>query len=329
MKFTESLKVYSNKLKTFIAKSFYHFKELTRKYIIPFLLCYLIGLILVYFASISVNPIISSLMINLAASLFLIPLIFLIYTTYNDFLMRDSTTLISKILDEKVAEIFLRYLFFSSHFYSSYQDFSNYDPDFESSLSKDENMIKTEILNVTYGGYFIFSDFDRYDGEVEKILDSIAIHKYIGVREIAILHDFISNYREFLECFRLINIDAIIPEGSILNLQILESKNSVDDANEPVYDISDETNKTFYTTKYRFFDHNILASTYHLSEEKAGEIAGAIHKTYKNIIKWYALRGVDPIKYVNYFVIAGRLFPNSAFLINTHFDKNVSIKGRS
>lgn len=303
-------------------------KYLLYEIVIKYLLCYVLsGLTLVFSLNLTSN-ILQTVMLNIASSLMSLPVVFIAYDLYKKVLTHKTTKIINKNVEKEIKNIFLRFLYFVELFYYD-MDMTIINPyDIDKGSKRSKNEIFKRLSEHEHPGFFIFSNFDEYDKYIDELIDSNKISKYVSIKELSILQEFISEYRNLKEIFSWITSDDFIRFQKINNLEILISEYTKSiKSNNTFYDIIeciDGVNKIVYTTSYMLFDEEVLSHNYKLSGNKAEEIAETIYKLYICINKWKKARNIDKLTFENGLTSFGRLYLNNSITFNSHMKKNVA-----
>ncbi|WP_010245366.1 hypothetical protein [Acetivibrio cellulolyticus] len=308
-------------------------KYLFIEVIVKYLLCYVIAA-LSYVVAINVEDLhIQTVIINVASSLISLPLVFIVYDLYQKILMYKSTKLISQVVDKYIGDIFLKFIYFTTHFYNEFNPkLDEKMEDLDGQLDKNKDTIFNALSNNEHHGYFLFSIFDDFNGSIEELLDSNRISKYISTREFSILQEFINDYIDLKGCFNWITEKDFIKYKKIINVKLSESKfTKSSNSSETFYDaIFSEDNKktvTYYTAKFKLFDENALVYKYKLSGNKAKDISNLLYKLYNDIKRWKKIRGIEKITFDNALISCGRLYLDDSITFNSHMNQNISIHG--
>lgn len=317
-----------NKIRYTLSKGFkYIFKEV----IIKFLLCYLISVLLLVIASKINDGLVKTIIINIASSLISIPIVFIVYDLYKKLLIIKSTKLINETVDEDISHIFLRFLYFTTLFYneidSNQQDLS----ELNDILRKDKERIFSDLSSNKHHGYFIFSIFDDFAIDIDNVLESNKIIKFIGSQEISALQEFINDFNKLKMCFSVISDNDFIKYQKLPNTHMrISNYTNSSDKSITFYDIfkrNEDSKTTYYCAKYRIYEEEPLMNTYKLSGNKAKELSIVLHDLYKDIQKWMRIRGMKELAYDHGIVSCGRLYLDNNITMNSHMSQNVSIHG--
>lgn len=313
------------KIKSFLA---YILKEIFVKY----LLCYILAIVTF------VTPCFFTLpqkgedwLISLSVSLISVPLVFVIYTLYNNALNRKSQIKVSYNLEKEINDIFSRYVFFTQYFYHKLEDDITCEEDeINKCLMYNYDEIFRLISDNILSGVFLFSEFDAYDEYIFDLINRPIITKYADTKEIALLFDFINAYNELVRTFYVISETDFIPCGKYTNLDIQESQFATNSQGEQFYDaiwiLDEDKFSSFYSAMYPLFEKDKLILKLKVSGNKAKEIAELIHTTYACIRNWLNYRNKSSLDYANAMSIHGRMYLDCNLRINNFMEKNFTMK---
>ncbi len=305
----------------------YFFQEI----IIKYLICYIIAVLGYIIAVKSSSTHFQVIILNISSSLISLPIVFIVYDLYSLLLMHKSTKLIYEEVDKEISNIFLKFIYFSTHFYNEFNPKSDKPyADLNEVLNYNKDQIFGYISENKHHGYFIFSSFDNFDENIEEVLSSNRISKYLKTKEISKLQEFSNDYRKFKQSFSFISDNDFIQCNKIENTAIDKSKFIVSlDTDDVFYDIKymGEVINPYYSAKYAIFDQNTLLYKYKLSGNKAKELAHLIYKLYEDINKWKKLRFISKLNFDNALVSLGRLYLDDNLVINAHMDNAVVVRG--
>ncbi|WP_434752278.1 hypothetical protein [Paenibacillus amylolyticus] len=274
------------------------------------------------------------LLINVASSLVSLPLVFVFYDLYKSALSFKSTKLVNEVIEKNINNIFLKFTFFTTHFYnefSSENKINAYDLDDE--LKKNEEDIFKNISSNIHHGYFIFSIFDDFSRDINDVLNSNSNIRWINLQELSVLQQFINDYMKLKRCFSWITKDDFIKYVELKNITIKESGfASSTNEDEIYYDIKlmikpDKT-VTYYSSKFSLYEDHVLATGYKLSGNKAKEISKVLFQLYQSINRWKKIRNIDKLKFDTCFVSANRLYVDDNITFNEHMENNFSFHGQ-
>lgn len=274
-----------------------------------------------------------SWLVSLSASMFSIPVVFVVYNLYSDALDRKTQKKISDKLRMGISNLFVRYLYFTEYFYYAIED--DFPGDGES-LNQCMNYSEDKIFNLVsanvFSGVFLFSEFDSFDENIYEMINDAIVAKYIKREEIAILFEFMESYRDLKKIFKMITKDDYICCGYYDDLDIIESEHVKNANGRTFYDVrwkkEDNRYVSFFSAMYPIFEEDKLCLKIKLSGNKAKEVSRAILKTYQCIKKWLSTHGETEILYDNSVAVNGRLYVDYDLILNQFMTNNISINSK-
>lgn len=258
---------------------------------------------------------------------------FVFYDLYKTALSFKSTKLVNEVIEKDINNIFLKFTFFTTHFYnefSSENKINAYELDDE--LKKNEEDIFKNISSNIHHGYFIFSIFDDFGRDINEVLNSNSNIRWINLQELSLLQQFINDYMKLKRCFSWITKDDFIKYVELKNITIKESEfASSTNEDEIYYDIKErlqpDKTVTYYSAKFSLYESHVLATGYKLSGNKAKEISKLLFQLYSSINRWKKIRNIEQLKFDNCFISANRLYVDDNITFNEHMKNNFSIHG--
>lgn len=306
----------------------YIFKEVLIKY----LTCYMISGVAFFIAGKVVNNVTQSFIINISATLASLPIVFIVYDLYKKLLLFKSTQLINQNVDKKIINIFLKFIYFTEYFYNEIDSKEQLGIDNLNDILKlDKDTIFSNISKNNHHGYFIFSIFDKFDKDIDQVLNSHKILKFISSEEISILQEFINDFNELKEAFTWVADDNFILQHKLVNVHMEESNiTKSSDGDDIFYDVflnNKGSRITYYCARYLLYDEETLTHIYKLSGNKAKELSTLIHKLYKDINKWMNIRGIKGLECDHEMASCGRLYLGDNISFNSYMKNSVAIHG--
>lgn len=308
-------------------------KFILKEIVIKYFFCYILAVITMLSTSFfDMGENWKSWCISFSASIFALPVIFVIYTLYVSALERKTQKKIFQKISKSVINVFTRYLFFTQYFYNPIEEKISIDPDIlEESLRYSKEKIFQLVSDNIFAGILIFSEFDKFDDSIDDIINQEVVCKYANQEDISVLIDFINAYKEFKEIFHYISEDHFILCGKYKDIDIYEDNHIKNSDGKQFYNVSrilDDRRSTFYAAIYPIYEKNVLISKFKLSGTKSQEVANAIAKTYECINKWLNLHPASLISVENGLVMDGRLYLGCDLIFNAYMKQNVSITGK-
>lgn len=269
-------------------------KYICKEIVLKYLFCYIL----------SAGTLLTSLFCNIAepwngwlisfsASIFSLPVIFVIYNLYVSALERSTQEKIAQKINNKVICVFFQFIYFSQSFFYKCEDSKPIGTsELKNCLSYSQNEIFTLIADNVFLGAVLFSEFDAFDENIEDIINEPIVCQYASQEDISILIDFIALYNKLMNMFSFIDADHYIECGKYNNVDIEESMYIKGIPNKKFYDVmwvlDDKSVQTFYTATYRIYQKEPLLNRYKVSGTKAQEIAVLIKEIYDCIGKWFS-----------------------------------------
>lgn len=305
-------------------------KEILLKY----LFCYILSAITlaVPFCT-KMNAMWSSWFISFSASIFSLPVIFVIYNLYVSGLEKHTQEKISQKINHSVINVFARFIYFTEHFYYKLEDEKGNTVD---SINKFLNYSEKDIFKLIsdniFSGIILFSEFDTFDTYIEDIINEPVICKYANQKDISILIDFINSSNSFRDIFKSITTDNYIKCGKYENIRIQESNYIKNSEGKLFYDamwiLGDGEVKTFYSAMYPLFEKDTLLLKFKISGTKSQEIAAAIKNIYNCINKWLSIHSISELSIPNSMVMNGRLYLEYDINFNQYMKNNIAISNQ-
>ena len=305
-----------------------------REVIIKYLFCYIVALLsLIIAVKCDVGELWSGWLVSLSASMFSVPMVFVVYNIYSDALDRKVRKKITEKLKNAVNSLWVRYLYFSQYFYYAIEhDFPVDKDSLNQYMDYGEDEIFELISSNVFSGIFLFSKFDSFDEEVYDLVNDPIVAKYINREEVAVLFEFIQSYKELKDIFCVISKDDFIKCGNYTDIDILESEYAKNYNGEVFYDArwkrDDNGYRPFYSARYSLFEADKLSLKIKLSGNKSKELSKSIFKTYKCVKIWLRIHGETKIHYDNAIAINGRLYVDYDMVINEFMDNNICFNGK-
>lgn len=316
-------------IRIFKITTFYIIREVVVKYF----LCYLIsGLVFFYTLSLDDGILIKSYLINISSSLISLPLVFVFYDLYKSALSYKSTKLVNQVVEKDINNIFLKFIYFTTHFYNELSHDSSYNMyEIDGELTKKEEEIFNKVSSNIHHGYFIFSIFDDFNRDITQVINSNTVQSYISIKEKSILQQFMNDYTEFQSRFSWVTKDDFIKFKKLPDIIISESEFVKSSDSNEFYDIKkklgEENIATYFSAMFRLHETDVLASGYKLSGNKAKEISKCLFNLYSSINKWKKFKNIDHLSFENGIISANRLQLDDNITFNEHMKNNISIHG--
>lgn len=300
----------------------------------PYIFCYIL-----FFATFtptlycSINEPWKGWLVSFSTSMLSLPVIFIIYTLYNDKLHSKTRETISQKVSLQINDVFAKYIYFTHYFYNKIEDEIELSEDIlNNQIKSDEQLLFSKVSSNIFSGIFAFSDFDPYDEYIFDIINEPIIAKYLESDEIALLFNFINAFISLKDNFRIISKDNFIYFDRYENIHIEESNYFKNSRGKIFYDSmwlhEDNTTETFYSATYPLFEKDVLIQNYKLSGNTAKSISEDIYKTYSCINNWLKYKNIEAITCPNASVFCGRLSLENNMTINFHMKQNFSFQNR-
>lgn len=305
-----------------------------REIILKYLFCYLVAVVMLgVVLQCKIYEPWNSWLISLSASMFSLPVVFVIYNLYSNVLDRKTQKKISDRLKRDVSGIFARYLYFTEFFYYRIEEeFPGDEKSLNLCMNYDEDRIFELVSSNVFSGVFLFSEFDSFGDNIYEMIDDAIVTKYISREEIAVLFDFIESYKELCDIFKIITINEYIVCGYYDNIDIKESTQEKNLQGEKFYEFSwkreDNRFESFFAAMYPIFEKDKMNLKIKLSGNKAKQVAQAIQRTYLCIRKWLSIHGETKISFDNSIVAKGRLYTDFNLTLNQFMENNCTIKSK-
>ncbi len=303
--------------------------------LVKYIFCYILAVLSLIMASkMSDDELLKFVLINVSSSLVVLPIVFIFYDLYKKALSYKASKLVNKVIEKDINDIFLKFIYFTTHFYKEFTSEQDYDAyELDNELKKNEKEIFEKVSGNIHHGYFIFSIFDDFSRDINRAINKDTIIKSISLKELAVLQQFINDFSDFKNCFSWIQKNDFIKYKDLSGVLIIESKHAKsEDDDEVLYDVSDTSNKekiaTYYMASYRLFESPILTSGYKFSGNKSFEISNCLFKLYSDINKWKKIKNIDNLHFDNCTISANRLHLDSNIVFNEHMNTNFSIRSQ-
>lgn len=305
-----------------------------KEVILKYLFCYILSVIaLAIPLFFSIDEPWNSWLISFSASIFSLPVIFVIFNLYVSALEKRTQEKISQKINSNVINVFARFIYFTEYFYYKLEDEKTMDED---SLNKFLKYSKDEIFKLisdnVLSGIILFSEFDPFDTYIDDIINEPVVSKYANQEDISILIDFINSYNAFKDIFSFIGLEHYIACGKYDNIDTQESNYAKNNQGKLFYDamwiLDDKNVQSFYTAMYPIYEKEPLLLKFKISGTKTQEIADAIKKTYDCINKWLSIHSNSEISISHSIVMNGRLYSDYDITYNQYMKNNISICNR-
>ncbi len=274
-----------------------------------------------------------SWLISFSASIFSLPVIFVIYNLYVTALEKRTQEKIFQRINDNVTSVFARFVYFTEYFYYNIEDKKKVN---EAELNKILKYSSDEIFKLisdnVLSGIILFSEFDSFDDSINDIINEPIISEYANQKDIAILIDFVNSYKEFKDIFSFIRQDDYTVCGKYDNIELQESYYVKNDQGKLFYDakkiLSDTEVETFYTAIYPIYEETSILLKFKVSGMKAKEITNAIKNVYDCINKWIAIHSDSKLPISQAIVVSGRLYVDYDITYNEYMKNNISIRNQ-
>ena len=286
---------------------------LLKEVILKYLFCYILSVITLSVPLIfKINDPWNSWLISFSASIFSLPVIFVIYNLYVSALEKHTQEKISQKINNNVIKVFAQFTYFTKY--------------------SEKELFKL-ISDNTHSGIILFSEFDSFDTYIDDIINEPVVCKYANQEDLSILIDFINSYNNFKDIFSFIVSDDYIVCGKYENIDIRESTYAKNSQGRLFYDamwlLEDKKVQSFYTAMYPIYEKESLLLKFKLSGTKSQEIAESIKNVYDCINKWLSIHSDSKISISNSIVTQGRLYLDYDITYNQYMkNNNVSIYSR-
>ena len=305
-----------------------------KEVILKYLFCYILSVIaLVVPLFLNIDEPWNSWLISFSASIFSLPVIFIIYNLYVSALEKHTQDKISQKINNNVINVFAQFIYFTEYFYYKLEDEKNGDEDsLNKLLTYSEKELFKLISDNTFSGIILFSEFDSFDTYIEDIINEPVVCKYANQEDISILIDFINSYNAFKDIFNSIVSNDYIVCGKYENIDIQESNYAKNNQGKIFYDamwlLDSESVQSFYTAMYPIYEKESLLLKLKLSGTKSQEIADSIKSVYNCINKWLSIHSDSRISISKSIVMNGRLHLDYDITFNQYMKNNISICNR-
>ena len=319
------------KVKRYVKKCVMIFKFILKEVFVKYIFCYaLFATTLLISFIFDVQEPWKSWLISLSASMFSLPVVFVVYTLYNEALNKQTRKKVSCKLDEEINNIFARFIFFTHYFYDQLgEDMEGSEEKLNSILNYNQDYIFEKVSDNIFSGMILFSEFDSYDDYVFDAINQPIIAKYINEQEVALLFDFIKLFKRLKEIFKFVNKSDFILYGKYENIKIEESSHTTNSQGKKVYDVSivcdEEKYSNIYTAIFPLYEKEKLMYMLKLSGNKSKEIASAIFELYVCIKNWLRYQNKERITVAGSLVFGGRLYLDADLIMNEYMDENFAI----
>lgn len=287
---------------------------LLKEVILKYLFCYILSVITLSVPLIfKINDPWNSWLISFSASIFSLPVIFVIYNLYVSALEKHTQEKISQKINNNVIKVFAQFTYFTEYFYYKLENEKNGDEESLNNILKySEKELFKLISDNTHSGIILFSEFDSFDTYIDDIINEPVVCKYANQEDLSILIDFINSYNNFKDIFSFIVSDDYIVCGKYENIDIRESTYAKNSQGRLFYDamwlLEDKKVQSFYTAMYPIYEKESLLLKFKLSGTKSQEIAESIKNVYDCINKWLSIHSDSKISISNSIVTQGRLY---------------------
>ena len=298
-----------------------------KEVILKYLFCYILSVIaLAVPLFLNIDEPWNSWLISFSASIFSLPVIFIIYNLYVSALEKHTQDKISQKINNNVINVFAQFIYFTEYFYYKLEDKKDGD---EATLNKilmySEKELFKLISDNTFSGIILFSEFDSFDTYIDDIINEPVVCKYANQEDISILIDFINSYNAFKDIFNSIVSNDYIVCGKYENIDIQESNYAKNNKGKIFYDamwlLDSENVQSFYTAMYPIYEKESLLLKLKLSGTKSQEIADSIKSVYNCINKWLSIHSDSRISISNSIVMYGRLHLDYDITFNQYMKK--------
>lgn len=170
---------------------------LLKEVILKYLFCYILSVITLSVPLIfKINDPWNSWLISFSASIFSLPVIFVIYNLYVSALEKHTQEKISQKINNNVIKVFAQFTYFTEYFYYKLENEKNGDEESLNNILKySEKELFKLISDNTHSGIILFSEFDsciyifsllyhKYVSDIhpKKVKTITAIHIYLQVQ---------------------------------------------------------------------------------------------------------------------------------------------------
>ena len=182
---------------------------LLKEVILKYLFCYILSVITLSVPLIfKINDPWNSWLISFSASIFSLPVIFVIYNLYVSALEKHTQEKISQKINNNVIKVFAQFTYFTEYFYYKLENEKNGDEESLNNILKySEKELFKLISDNTHSGIILFSEFDSFDTYIDDIINEPVVCKYANQEDLSILIDFINSYNNFKDIFSFIVSD--------------------------------------------------------------------------------------------------------------------------
>ena len=305
-----------------------------KQVILKYLFCYIISIVAVAIPlRFNIVEPWKSWLISFSASIFSLPVIFVIYELYVSALEKHTQEKISERINSSVISVFARFIYFTEYFYCKLEDKRTASEDELNKLLKySENEIFRLISDNVFSGVILFSEFDSFDDSIDSVINEPIISRYASQEDISILIDFVNSYKAFKDIFSVIGQTDYIMCGKYDNIELEESKYTKNDRGKLFYDakwvLDDGKYNCFYSAMYPIYEEEPILLKFKVSGTKAQEIATAIKNIYGCINKWLEIHANSELSISQALEVNGRLYVDCDVTYNGYMQNNMSIRNR-
>lgn len=305
-----------------------------REVILKYLFCYVLFFVSIFAAwALNLSDIWENWLISFSASMFSLPVVFVVYNLYNNALNRKTRIKVSYKLDNEVNNIFARFIFFTQYFYKRLgTDLDCGEEEINDILNYKNEEIFSKVSDNIFSGIILFSEFDSFDEYIFDVINQPIIAKYADQQEVALLFEFVNSFRRFRNIFRVINSKGYIACGRCEKIEIEESDIFKNSDGKKFYDIKkvseDGSYASFYSAMYPIYEKDKLLLEFKLSGNKSKELSDTLFELYQCIIKWMNYCGKTQIEFSSSLVFAGRLHIDANFILNEFMEENVAFNDK-
>jgi hypothetical protein len=197
--------------------------RILKRFFAKYLLCIIIGIILLFINMKIMDENINQVILNVVASLFALPIVFILYDVLIYVQTKKQRLIVSRQLNNQVRSMFISFLYMSSKFCCDFDSaIGEANSSFLDRKKATEEEIFKEISETKHSGFFLFSKFDDFEEAVNSILESQLFVRYADNYDISLLCDFGMLYHDFVSEFSYINCDDFILVGKDESLLFIE-----------------------------------------------------------------------------------------------------------
>lgn len=305
-----------------------------REIIIKYLFCYILfGTSLFVIWAVELPDMWENWFVSFSASMFSLPVVFVVYNLYNNALNRKTRIKVSYKLDNEVNNIFARFIFFTQYFYKKLgADLDCGEEEINNILNYKKEEIFSKVSDNVFSGIILFGEFDRFDEYIFDIINQPIIAKYADQQEVALLFEFINSFCKFRNIFKIIDSKGYVVCGQCEKIEIEESEIFKNSDGKKFYDIKkiseDGSYASFYSAMYPLYEKDKLLLEFKLSGNKSKELSDILFELYQCINKWLNYCGKTQIEFSNSLLFAGRLYIDANFTLNEFMEENVAFSDK-